>query len=97
MNSDVVLSLLRVYESDTIPGYRRLCDIKQVYTRTVQCTLILYSVHSYCTVYTHTLQCTLILYSVQSLPLLVPKFSKVSPRHSVKFMADNKSLMAENT
>ena len=30
MNSDVVLSLLRVYESDTIPGYRRLCDIKQV-------------------------------------------------------------------
>ena len=32
----------------------------------LQCTLILYSVHSYCTVYTHTVQCTLILYSVHS-------------------------------
>ena len=31
-------------------------------THTVQCTLLLYSVHSYCSVYTHTVQCTLLLY-----------------------------------
>lgn len=40
------------------------CFLLPVYTFTVQYTLLLYCVHSYCTAYTCTVQCTPILYSV---------------------------------